>query len=67
MSSDIVVDEYTIIRNHGLEKGIPHTFLEYKDVIGFLADYKILKMQQIQDYYDKRTSIHFFVEAEKKK
>jgi SAM-dependent methyltransferase len=61
-----VVDEYTIIRHFGKEDGIPHTFLENNDIIGLLKDYKILKMQQIQDYYDKRTSIHFFVEAEKK-
>jgi SAM-dependent methyltransferase len=61
-----VVDEYTIIRHFGNEDGIPHTFLEHNDIIGLLKDYKILKMQQIQDYYDKRTSIHFFVEAEKK-
>jgi SAM-dependent methyltransferase len=65
-SDNTVVDEYTVIRNFGIEKGVPHTFLEYNDIIGLLADYKILKMQQIQDYFDKLTSIHFFVEAEKK-
>jgi SAM-dependent methyltransferase len=65
-SDNTVIDEYTVIRNFGIEKGVPHTFLEYNDIIGLLADYKILKMQQIQDYFDKLTSIHFFVEAEKK-
>jgi SAM-dependent methyltransferase len=66
-SDNTVIDEHTVIRHFGLEEGIPHTFLDYDDVIALLADYKILKMQQIQDYYDNRTSIHFFVEAEKKK
>jgi SAM-dependent methyltransferase len=65
-SDNTVVDEYTVIRHFGLEEGIPHTFLEYDDIIELLANYKILKMQQIQDYFDERTSIHFFVEAEKK-
>jgi SAM-dependent methyltransferase len=64
-SDNTVIDEYTVIRNFGIEQGVPHTFLEYNDIIGLLADYKILKMQQIQDYFDKMTSIHFFVEAEK--
>ncbi len=64
--SNTKVDGYTIIRNFGIEKGVPHTFVDYNDIIRLLADYKILNMQQIQDYFDKITSIHFFVEAEKK-
>jgi len=64
--SNTVIDEYTIIRNFGVEKGVPHTFLDKNDIIKLLANYKILKMQQIQDYFDNITSIHFFVEAEKK-
>lgn len=65
-NDNTVIDEYTVIRHHGIEEGVPHTFLEHKDIIELLADYKILKMQQIQDYFDNITSIHFFVEAEKK-
>ena len=60
-----VVDDYTIIRHRGIEEGVPHTFLEHKDIVELLADYKILKMQQIQDYFEDITSIHYFVEAEK--
>jgi len=61
-----IVDDYTIIRHYGIEEGIPHTFLEHKDIIELLAEYNIIKLQQIQDYFDSTTSIHFFVEAEKK-
>ena len=61
-----VIDEYTIIRNFGIEKGIPHTFLEYKDAIKLLEDYKIIRMQQIQKYLKSLESAHFYVEAEKK-
>ncbi|MFA5308294.1 MAG: class I SAM-dependent methyltransferase [Dehalococcoidales bacterium] len=60
------IDSYTIIKQHGLEKDIPHTYLERDDIISLLAGFEILKMQQIQDYYDTRISTHFFVEAEKK-
>jgi cyclopropane fatty-acyl-phospholipid synthase-like methyltransferase len=61
-----VIDDYTVIRNHGIEQGVPHTFLDYQDVTGLLKDFSILKIQQIQDYFDNHTSLHFFVEAEKK-
>lgn len=60
------IDGYTIIKKHGLEKDIPHTYLVYDDVKRLLKEFNILKIQQIYDYYENRTSIHFFVEAEKK-
>lgn len=60
------IDEYTIIKTQGFEKGIPHTHLEYKDIIDLLSGYKILKIQHIQDIYHRGDSYHYFVEAEKK-
>lgn len=60
------IDEYTIIKTQGFEKGIPHTHLEYKDVIDLLSEYKIIKIQHIQDFYHRGDSYHYFVEAEKK-
>jgi SAM-dependent methyltransferase len=65
-ATNIKVDEYTVIKNRGIEKGIPHTYLDHEDIVRLLAHYKILKIQQIQDYYDEVSSVHFFVEAEKK-
>jgi SAM-dependent methyltransferase len=62
---NIMVDDYTIIRNYGIEKGIPHTFVEHKDVVELLADYKINRIQQIFKYLDTFESAHFYVEAEK--
>jgi hypothetical protein len=65
--SNVKIDGYTIIKKIGLEKDIPHTYLDYDAIIKLMADYKILKIQQIFDYYENRTAgIHFFVEAEKK-
>lgn len=60
------IDEFTIIKTRGSEKGIPHTHLEYEDVINLLSDYRILKIQHIQDFYHRGDSYHYFVEAEKK-
>ncbi len=63
---NIPVDDYTIIRNFGVEKGIPHTFLDHDDVVRLLKDYKLIKLQQIFNYFNEFTSVHFFIEAEKK-
>lgn len=59
------IDDYTIIKTQGFEKGIPHTHLEYEDVVALLSDYKILKIQHIEDFYHRGDSFHYFVEAEK--
>jgi SAM-dependent methyltransferase len=64
--SNVKIDGYTIIKTEGLEKDIPHTYLDYEDVIKLLANFSVLKIQQIYDYYENRTSIHYFVEAERK-
>ena len=60
------INEYTIIKTQGAEKGIPHTYLEYEDVIDLLSAYNILKIQHIQDLHHRGDSYHYFVEAEKK-
>jgi SAM-dependent methyltransferase len=66
-ASNTVIDDYTVIRHRGIEEGVPHTFVEHKDIIELLADYDIIKLQQISDYFEDIISMHFFVEAEKKK
>lgn len=63
--SNVQVDDYTIVRTYGIEQGIPHTFLDHDDVVDLLADFKIIKLQQIQNYYEEFISTHFYVEAEK--
>jgi 2-polyprenyl-3-methyl-5-hydroxy-6-metoxy-1,4-benzoquinol methylase len=60
------IDEYTIIKTQGFETGIPHTHLDYEDIIDLLSAYKILKIQHIQDFHYRGDSYHYFVEAEKK-
>jgi 2-polyprenyl-3-methyl-5-hydroxy-6-metoxy-1,4-benzoquinol methylase len=59
------IDDYTIIKSDGIESGIPHTYLDYHDILNLLSDYKILKIQHIQEYPAGRTSFHYFVEAVK--
>ena len=38
---------------------VPHTYLEYKDIVNLLKDFQILKIQQIFDYEEDRRHAHF--------
>jgi cyclopropane fatty-acyl-phospholipid synthase-like methyltransferase len=60
------IDEYTIVKTRGFEQGIPHTFLNYKDILKLLHRFEIRKIQHIRDHYQDRISCHYFVEAIKK-
>jgi SAM-dependent methyltransferase len=65
--NNTVIDNYTIIRNQGIEQGIPHTFVKYDDINKLMTRCNILKVQKIHNYFDEFESVHFFIEAEKKK
>jgi len=56
-----IVDEHTIIKTEGLEKGIPHTFVDYEDIKTLLEDLQIIKIQQIEDIYEDMSGWHYFI------
>jgi len=60
------IDDFTVIKTQGIEKGIPHTYLDYDEILNLMSDYQILKIQHIQDFRSRGTSFHYFVEAVKK-
>jgi hypothetical protein len=60
------IDSHTIVKTSGLEKGIPHTYLDSAGVRELLAGFQILKMQHIEEFHEGRSSFHFFVEAAKR-
>jgi 2-polyprenyl-3-methyl-5-hydroxy-6-metoxy-1,4-benzoquinol methylase len=60
-SSNEIIDANTIIKTHGIEKGIPHTYLDYEEIIRFLERFRIIKVQHIQDFFSNETSWHYFV------
>jgi SAM-dependent methyltransferase len=57
------IDEYTLLKTEWAEVDVPHTYLEYKDILILLKDFQILKIQQIFDYEEDRRHAHFFVTA----
>ena len=64
--SDRRIDEYTLIKTEGPEVDVPHTYLEYADVLNLMKEFQILRIQQIFDYWEGRKHAHFFVTAQKK-
>jgi ubiquinone/menaquinone biosynthesis C-methylase UbiE len=64
--SDQRIDEYTLLKTEGPEVNVPHTYLEYADVLNLMKEFQILKIQQIIDYWDDRKHAHFFITARKK-
>jgi SAM-dependent methyltransferase len=64
--SDRRIDEYTLFKTEGPEVDVPHTYVEYADVLNLMKEFEILKIQQIIDYWEDRKHAHFFVTARRK-
>jgi SAM-dependent methyltransferase len=64
--SDRRIDEYTLLKTEGPEVDVPHTYVDYADVLHLMKEYEILKIQQIFDYWEDRKHAHFFVTARNK-
>jgi SAM-dependent methyltransferase len=56
-----IIDEHTIIKTEGLEKDIPHTFVDYDDIKMMLEGFQIIKIQHIEDIFEDISSWHYFM------
>lgn len=60
------IDGYTIIKNEGAEKGIPHCYIDVKDIEELMSGYQCVSVSKIQNYVRKgrqSKGIHYFVHA----
>lgn len=64
--SDRRINEYTLYKTEGPEVDVPHTYVEYADVLNLMKEFQILKIQLIIDYREDRKHAHFFVTARTK-
>lgn len=64
--SSKIIESKTIIKTEGIEKGIPHTYLDYDEIIRLLGKFKMIRVQHIQEFFNNRTSWHYFVRCSKK-
>ncbi|MBN2532739.1 MAG: methyltransferase domain-containing protein [Spirochaetales bacterium] len=65
--ADKKIDEYTLIKTETAETAVPHTYLDYKEVLELLSGFSIIRIQQIFDYFEDRKHAHFFITCRKEK
>jgi SAM-dependent methyltransferase len=55
------IDDYTLLKTEGPEIDVPHTYLDYHDVLDLLKDFSLIKIQEIFDFWENRKHAHFLV------
>jgi 2-polyprenyl-3-methyl-5-hydroxy-6-metoxy-1,4-benzoquinol methylase len=55
------IDDYTLIKTEGPEVNVPHTYVEYEDLLELTKQFKITDIKQIIKYLPKHKYAHFFV------
>jgi SAM-dependent methyltransferase len=64
--ANIIIDDYTRIKTEGIEKGIPHYYVNEKELKELLKSFEIIKLQHIEEITEQDRNSHFFVLAKKK-
>ena len=59
------IDRRTVIKSEGIEDGVPHYYVDVTVLRKLLKDFDIMSLRKIREYFDKRTSSHFFVLLQK--
>ena len=62
------IDNYTIYKTEGIEKDIPHTYVDFSDLEWLMEGFQLIKVQQIRDFVYKENPTsgnHYFVLARK--
>lgn len=65
---DSRVNDNTLIKTEGPELDVPHTYLDYEEVVDLLKNFQVLKIQQIITYLptQKKKNAHFYILMKKK-
>lgn len=64
------LDGYTMVKVEGLEKGIPHCYVNYSDLLSLLEDFEIISICKIQNFYrngKEMTGIHYYAHVRSNK
>ena len=60
------IDENTLLKNEGVERGVPHYFCNAEDIKELFADWTLVKVRHIDDCFDGKgwhLQKHWFIEA----
>lgn len=61
-----IIDDYTICKLKGDEKGIPHTYVERKDFSKLLVGFSINKSRHVEEKYQMKNSAHYHLQVVKR-
>ncbi len=60
------LDANTVVKTEGVEKGVPHFFIDTEDIKKLFADFELVKVRHIDECYTNRkwkNEKHYFIEA----
>ena len=63
-------DGYTMIKQEGIEKGVPHCYLNEKELMDILSEFKVISLSKVQNYIRKGNQahgIHFYAHVTNQK
>ena len=64
-NSNKKIDENTVLKTEGNEQNIPHYYTDVEDLKYLLKDFRLIKIRQIEDIWEKDSSWHYFVNIKK--
>ena len=64
-STNIKIDENTVLKTEGNEINIPHYYTDVNDLKYLLKDFRIINIRQIEDIWEENSSWHYFVNIRK--
>ena len=68
--AELTTDGYTMVPEEGLEQGIPHCYVDVKDVMELLKEFTIVSLNETINFIrkqEKTRGIHFYVHILKNK
>ncbi|HOJ93267.1 MAG TPA: class I SAM-dependent methyltransferase [Dictyoglomaceae bacterium] len=63
--NNIVLEDGTVIKEEGIETGIPHYFVDKEEVLEFMKDFEIINMKYVEEIIPGR-GCKYYVLAKKK-
>ena len=64
------IDENTLVKTEGAEKGLPHYYVDFDDVERLMSSFELIRVRHIDDCFfggRKQNSKHYFIEAVNRK
>ena len=64
-TDNVYIDSNTVIKNHGIEKDIPHYFVDEREIPELLSGFEIITIKLISDLTHGKEHWHYYILARK--